>query len=213
MLALTGCSSTVSGGGENCTAGLRSECVGAGQCRGTQICNADGNGYGACDCGVGGAAGASTSGGTAGMTSGSGGAGGSVGGSGQGGLVGQAGMGQAGQASCVPIDDGKVCTDDGCVNGVPTHIPKATHTQCGSGYCTAAGDCRACVLDSDCGASTGCAGNACVNNACTTGPLKRGTLCNGNVDQCDGSGNCVDCTDNGGCEECCVCSGQTCVPA
>jgi hypothetical protein len=205
-----GCSSTVSGGGETCTAGLRRECIGNPSCHGTQICNTDGNGYGACECGAGGAAGTAGSG-ASGGSGGTGTASGGAGGSGQGGRVAQAG--QAGQSGCTPIDDGKECTDDVCVGGVLKHTPKAERTPCATGYCTVAGDCRTCVFDSDCGASTGCTGNACLNNACTTGPLKRGTLCNANVDQCDGFGNCVDCTDNGGCDECCVCSAQVCVPA
>lgn len=50
-----------------CTPGQSQACVGPGACQGGQVCNADGRGYGPCDCGVG----VGGSGGTGGSSDGS----------------------------------------------------------------------------------------------------------------------------------------------
>jgi hypothetical protein len=48
----------VGGSGPVCTPGAPNPCLGPGQCQGTQQCNAQGTGYGACDCSAGGTGGA-----------------------------------------------------------------------------------------------------------------------------------------------------------
>lgn len=58
------CSSSSNGGssGGACTPGESNSCTGAGGCSGGQVCNADGSGFGTCDCGSGGDAGGGDSG-------------------------------------------------------------------------------------------------------------------------------------------------------
>lgn len=86
------------GGAAVCTPGTTQECVGPGACKGGQACKDDGTGYGACDCGTGGAAGAGgAEGGAAGVAQGGAGVGG-AGASGSGGEGGAAGA--AGACTC-----------------------------------------------------------------------------------------------------------------
>ena len=111
--------------------------------------------------------------------------------------------------ACVPFDDGLECTANTCGNP-----PLGAGVPCSVGYCDGGGACVECVKDLDCGVpNTGsCTMPVCVQHACTIGPAPRDTLCNNQLDQCDGAGNCVDCTNSGGCGECCGCFSQVCLP-
>ena len=107
ILGLAACSSEESGGGGSekvCVPGKTEACFGAGQCAGVQACNANGTGFGECQCAVGGSGGGggggAGGGGTAGASTGGsstgGGAGtGTAGASGSGGSSGAAGSGGA----------------------------------------------------------------------------------------------------------------------
>ena len=80
---------------KTCTPGEREPCFGDGDCSGVKTCNAEGRGFGACECGDGGHAGAGGGAGASGAA-GSGGAedagvGGQGGSSGMGGMSGAAG--------------------------------------------------------------------------------------------------------------------------
>ena len=70
-----------------------------------------------------------------------------------------------------------------------------------------------CLADKDCpNLGIECTVPACVDGLCTSKIAPPGTLCNGQMDQCDMMGLCVDCVDNGGCGECCYCAGGICIP-
>ncbi len=55
LVAISGC--TGNNSGQSCVPGATQACVGAGGCSGGQICNQAGNGFEACDCGLGGGSG------------------------------------------------------------------------------------------------------------------------------------------------------------
>ena len=96
--------------------------------------------------------------------------------------------------------DGNECTQDLCVNGVPSNPPTVLNTPCGEGgllYCNGLGVCKGCTSDSQCLGATDCKTPFCdiPNDQCsfTYAPL------GGNVTAqiagdcakvvCDGNGN------------------------
>jgi hypothetical protein len=120
----------------------------------------------------------------------------------------------------VPLDDGNVCTIEGCDMGMssPTNEPEGT--VCPTGFCAASGTCVPCVEDDNCGAPpmycdnftcASCANNmkdgdeddvdcggmhckACNGSSCMTGDQCKSTFC---VD-----GVCCDAPCNMDCQAC-----------
>jgi subtilisin-like proprotein convertase family protein len=109
-----------------------------------------------------------------------------------GGMGGTGGTG----ASCPSIDDGKECTQDTCVDGVPHHTPLASGMACtqGGSVCDGNGNCVACVMPTDCpGTDTECKARSCDTNTCGTKIAAAGQACTQGGSVCDGNGNCVAC--------------------
>ncbi len=170
-----------------------------------------GNVHGHDDAGAGGVAG-NIQGGEAGMLASSG-VGNAPGESGAGGTPAEAGASGAGLAGasgetgdsgaagaspgCMPVDDGNACTDDVCVNGVPTHTNSVVGTVCTDGgtRCDGQGACVECVQASDCsGEDTACQTRTCTQGACgftytaVGTALPTQTVGDCKTAQCDGHG-------------------------
>lgn len=138
--------------------------------------------------------------------SGAGAAGGAAGMAGDGGAAGMAGDGGAAGTPgiCVPVSDSNPCTDDLCVNGSPSHPPKALGTACGTNLlCNAAGVCVGCNTAADCpGSNDECKTRTCVSNQCgmtfTAGGTAVAAQTAGNCQKstCDGAGNVTNIADN-----------------
>ena len=106
--------------------------------------------------------------GGAGGMAGTGGAGGA---GGAGGMAGTGGAGGTGGAFCVPEDDGDVCTEDVCVNGLPAHVPAVDGALCDDGDpCTQVDSCQTgiCVGANPvvCNAGETCVGGTCLVISC-----------------------------------------------
>ncbi|APR76251.1 5'-nucleotidase [Minicystis rosea] len=101
--------------------------------------------------------------------------------------------------------DGKECTVDSCMSGVPVHIAKPAGVACGNNQvCDLAGNCVGCNQPSDCGADTACKTFSCNGGTCSVSFTSAGTAAGLQVggdchkSQCDGAGaivNAVDDTD------------------
>jgi pectin methylesterase-like acyl-CoA thioesterase len=101
--------------------------------------------------------------------------------------------------------DGNVCTDDGCVGGIPTFTPVAPGTACGAGRtCDANAHCIQCVTAADCpGQDTACQTRTCsADGVCGVSTLPPGTPIAAQVTgdcqvvQCDATGNAVPMVDD-----------------
>ncbi len=122
----------------------------------------------------------------------------------------------------LPADDGNACTDQTCVQGVPTFPPVAMGTVCANGTCDDKGNCFNCTKNSDCttGLTPTCdkALNTCVTCDDT---VKNGTEtaadCGGNCktckgDSCNNDGECItgQCADSLCCDSDCMGPCQAC---
>jgi hypothetical protein len=120
-----------------------------------------------------------------------------------------------------PVDDLNPCTQELCVNGLPTKMPAVEGTVCPGGTCDGAGACFNCTKDTDCtapNATCDMTTHSCVS--CSDGiqnGKETGLDCGGNCkncggDTCNNKGDCVSnhcakgiCCDtdcNGGCTAC-----------
>ena len=181
LAALSNCSSRTN----TCSPGQSLTCVGAGGCQGGQVCNANGQSFGACQCAQGSTSSGSASTGT--TSSGSSTGGGSTGSTAlstaTGGLSGAATSGTSGAA-------------DG---GIPTQIgkPCLKNSDCLSGYCTQVGGpidagrtgyvcSEPCVAVTDCVPGWDCSPIPGISSSdfctCTYSP----EVCNGRDDDCNG---------------------------
>lgn len=118
---------------------------------------------------------------------------------------GQGGVTNTADNNDVPVD-GNQCTNDSCLNGVPSNIPAPTNLACsqnGGVVCDGSGRCVQCNQAVHCpGSDTECAYRTCTANTCGTGFAPQGTLsanqvpgdCQDKV--CDGAGNLVSVVDN-----------------
>jgi hypothetical protein len=107
-------------------------------------------------------------------------------------------------ATDVPVD-GKQCTSDLCISGVPSNPNASSGTSCsenGGTVCNGSGTCVGCLVASNCpGSDTDCAKRTCSNNACGVSYTASGTPttsqvagdCKTNV--CDGAGGVTTNTD------------------
>lgn len=77
------------------------------------------------------------------------------------------GVGGAGGAECMPVPDGNPCTNDLCLNGVPSYEPVVDGTECDDGNaCTVNDICQAGMCT---GANISCnAGEVCNDGACVS---------------------------------------------
>ena len=77
-------------------------------------------------------------------------------------------------------DDSRQCTDDVCLQGVPTHVPKPLGTECfhkGGTLCNLTGDCVECLADTDClETGTYCQNPICVDGVCDVENLAEGEV-------------------------------------
>jgi len=97
-------------------------------------------------------------------------------------------------------DDGDLCTDDACVEGVCENTP----VDCGDDVCDPdTGDCVQCLVDADCDDGIFCNGaETCVDKACQPGD----DPCPGQM--CDeGADSCVDCLADADCDDGVFCNG------
>lgn len=94
----------------------------------------------------------------------------------------------AGQIVANPDDSdvpmgGNDCVDEGCSNGMPTSMPKASQAPCAAGVCDGAGMCVQCVATNNCQLDFTCAMNQCFD--CNDGTK------NGNETDLDCGGECI----------------------
>ena len=130
-----------------------------------------------------------------------------------------------GTGGCNP-DDGRACTEDQCVDGVPQHTPSSPGTTCAEGggtMCNGQGDCVECLDSADCTPPETC--NAASQCSCETAETCASLqLSCGNADDgCGGTLRCdnaiqdgdetdVDCGGGGGCLTKCA-NGEACLVA
>lgn len=101
-------------------------------------------------------------------------------------------------------DDGKDCTVDTCVMGVPKHVNAADGTPCAAGVCNAQGQCVGCIVADDCGESTFCLTWACDGGVCFPSEKANNTILPANEQvtgdcqqlKCNGSGGAKSLTEN-----------------
>ncbi len=79
-----------------------------------------------------------------------------------------------------PSNDNNECTDDGCVNGLPTFTPVALPQACTGGLCNAQGQCG-CASNADCTAPNKCNAGACscISDTCASKGYTCGTASDG----------------------------------
>ena len=121
----------------------------------------------------------------------------------------------------VPLDDGKSCTAETCVAGVPTHPDLAVNTACSpAGYkCDGNGACMQCLAASDCGVDTACLLHTCSAGSCGTTDVAKGTPAGTQTAhdcqkvQCNGTGATESVADNSDVpvDDGLQCTGETCV--
>src|SRR5262249_30792352 len=102
-----------------------------------------------------------------------------------------------------PLNDNNPCTNDTCVNGVPTSTNQPNGTSCGANVTCVNGACTGCAAPSDCpGVDDECKTRTCSAGVCGFNFAPNGTPlgmqtpgdCKKQV--CDGSGNTVNAADD-----------------